>query len=86
MRQICESNYLLVQQMTTCKKTALKDRVNELEEELKCLQTQFDSEKTMLISKQEHKRFIDELHLMHKQEASRLKELTDNLKQQVILQ
>ena len=72
--------------MTTCKKTALKDRVNELEEELKCLQTQFDSEKTMLISKQEHKRFIDELHLMHKQEASRLKELTDNLKQQVILQ
>lgn len=72
--------------MTQCKKTALKDRVRELEDELQGLQTQFDSEKIMLISKEEHKKFIDELHSMNKQDVSRLKELNDNLKQQVTLQ
>ena len=51
LRQICESNYILVQQVTSGKKTALKDRIKELEEELAGLQAQFDSEKTMLISK-----------------------------------
>jgi len=35
----------------------------------------------MLISKEEHKKFIDELHSMNKQDVSRLKELNDNLKQ-----
>ena len=59
IRQICESNYHLVQQVTQVKKNALKDRIKVLEEELCSLQTQFDSEKTMLISKEEHKKFID---------------------------
>jgi len=44
-----------------------------------------DGEKNMVISKEDHKRFIDDLHAMHKQEVSRLKELTTNLKQQVSL-
>ena len=86
LRQICESNYILVQQVTSGKKTALKDRIKELEEELAGLQAQFDSEKTMLISKEDHKKFIDELHAMHRTESSRIKELNDNLKQQVSLQ
>ena len=72
--------------MTQCKKTALKERVRELEEELMSLQAQFDSEKTTLISKEEHKKFIDEVHSMHKQEVSRLKQLHENLQQQITLQ
>lgn len=38
MRQICESNYHLVQQVTQVKKSSLKDRIRVLEEELSTLQ------------------------------------------------
>ena len=34
MRQICESNYHLVQQISQVKKSALKERIRILEEEL----------------------------------------------------
>ena len=37
MRQICESNYLLVQQLTQVKNSALRDRIKVLEEELATL-------------------------------------------------
>lgn len=50
-----------------------------LEEELCSLQTQFDSEKTMLISKDDHKKFIDQLHEIHSKETSKLKEQVKSL-------
>ena len=69
MRQICESNYHLVQQVTQVKKSALKERIKVLEEDLTQLQTAFDSEKTTLISKEDHKKFINQLHEMHSQDT-----------------
>lgn len=67
------------------KKSALKERIKVLEEDLTQLQTQFDSEKTMLISKDEHKKFIDQLHSIHNQESSRLKEISSKLTSEVQL-
>lgn len=56
------------------KKSALKERIRVLEEDLSQLQAAFDSEKTTLISKDEHKNFINQLHEMHSQETAKLKE------------
>ena len=60
--------------MTQVKKSALKERIKVLEEDLTQLQSAFDSEKTTLISKEDHKKFINQLHEMHSQETQKLKE------------
>ena len=66
MRQICESNYYLVQQITQVKKNALRERLRVLEDENAELKHKIESENSMLISKEDHKVFVNKLHEMHK--------------------
>ena len=65
LRQICESNYHLVQQITQVKKSALKERLKVLEDENTELKRKIESENSMLISKEDHKAFVNKLHEMH---------------------
>ena len=83
LRQVCESNYLLVQQVSQVKKHALRERLKVLEDENAELKRKIESENSMLISKEEHKAFVNKLHEMHTQESAKIKKECETLYQTI---
>ena len=69
--------------LTSSKKSVLRDRIKQLEEENAQIQHQFDSDNSMLISKEDHKTFVDSLHKFHQESLHDQQKLLTELQGQV---
>jgi hypothetical protein len=55
----------MIQQLSQTKKSALRDRIKCLEDEIGQLRKKVTDDQ-MLISKEDHRKFVENLHAMHK--------------------
>jgi hypothetical protein len=60
----------MIQQLSQTKKSALRDRIKCLEDEIGQLRKKVTDDQ-MLISKEDHRKFVENLHAMHKQEIKK---------------
>ena len=70
-------------QVSQVKKHALRERLKVLEDENAELKRKIESENSMLISKEEHKAFVNKLHEMHTQESTKIKKECETLYQTI---